>query len=195
MTQFSHHKTVLLAMEEAVRRGRPDIAVDMLSTKPTVRAYVRSPASPLGIQLHTRQPFPVGTKTAIILDYGPKGSKQIQFYVVPVTAVEMVIARAKKTASPRPVNPDSDHCYMAPEKLFAKYLNGWGRVPPLGIAGYQQDDWADYNPIPVDAFPPRTPGDTEDEDVRGSPTSWATPDNPFDPVPMNTGENEWHPGK
>lgn len=50
MTQFSHHKTVLLAMEEAVRRGRPDIAADILSAHPAVRAYVRAPSSPLGMQ-------------------------------------------------------------------------------------------------------------------------------------------------
>jgi hypothetical protein len=35
-----------------------------------------------------------------------------------------------------------------------------------------------------------------DEEVVGSPPSWATPDNPFNPVGgLNEGDNEWHPDR
>jgi hypothetical protein len=74
MTQFSHHKTVLLAMEEAVRRGRPDIAADILSAHPTVRAYVRAPSSPLGMQRKPWDgPFPKATKYIVIVNFEPLG--------------------------------------------------------------------------------------------------------------------------
>jgi hypothetical protein len=122
--QYRSADTKMAALREAVRQGRPDIALDMLSDKPTVRAYVRSPASPLGIQIHTRKPFPKGTETVVIVDYGPEGNEKL-FYVVPVRAVRRVIDQAKAKAKPRPVNPDSDHCYMAPEKHFSKYLGRW----------------------------------------------------------------------
>ena len=56
-----------------------------------------------------------------------------------MTAVKRVIAKDRKAAKPRPVNPGSDHCYMPPEKLFARYLGAWERVPALEIAGYAQD--------------------------------------------------------
>jgi hypothetical protein len=200
--------TKMAAMREAVRNDRPDLALGVLSG--AVRAYIRSPSSKPGIQFHWNKPFPEGTGTIVYVDiYGPRGkAKPATFYVIPAESLARVVKKAAgldntgNLPHPRPVNPDSDHCYVPPEDV-AEYLNGWAVVPPLGIAGYQQEgkgsliagDWDDFDPIPVDAFPPGTPGDTEDEDVLGSPTSWATLDNPFDPVPMNTGENEWHPGK
>jgi hypothetical protein len=50
-----HHRsadTKMAAMKEAVRQGRPDIAVDILSEHPSVRAYIRSPSAKPGWQFH-----------------------------------------------------------------------------------------------------------------------------------------------
>ena len=64
MTQFRSSDTKLLALREAVRQGRPDIAVNILSAKPSVRAYVRSPNSPLGVQIHSGSSRSPGTSTS-----------------------------------------------------------------------------------------------------------------------------------
>jgi len=142
MTQFRTSDTKLLALKEAVRRGRPDIAMDILSDRPTVRAYVRSPNSPLGMQISdTTRPFPEGTKYIVIVDFGPEGNQK-QFYVLPARTFKSVMDRAQ-THEPRPVNPDSNHCYIAPEKHFGKkYLGTWGLVPPLEIQGFRRDEGA-----------------------------------------------------
>lgn len=139
MTQFRTSDTKLLALKEAVRRGRPDIAVDMLSATPSVRAYVRSPNSPLGMQIaDTDKPFPEGTKNIVIVDFGPDGNQK-QFYVLPARVFKKTIDQAQ-THEPRPVNPDSRHCYIAPENHFLKYHNGWKLVPPLEIEGFRRDE-------------------------------------------------------
>lgn len=120
-----------LASREAARRGRPDIAVDILSAQPSVRAYVRSPAAPHGFQLSPKDPanpYPKGTRFAAIVDYGPEGNEML-FYVVPVSAIKQVLAQGKTNAKPRPVTPGSHHGYYAPEKYFTKYLNAWELVP------------------------------------------------------------------
>lgn len=131
MTQFSHHKTVLLAMEEAVRRGRPDIAADILSAHPTVRAYVRAPSSPLGMQRKPwNGPFPKGTKYIVIVNFEPLEDGK-SFYVIPVTTFMRVLKR-NHVPRVRPVNPESHHTYIVPEKLFPEYLNAWHLVPQTG---------------------------------------------------------------
>lgn len=140
MTQFRTSDTKLLALKEAVRQGRPDIAVDILSDRPTVRAYVRSASSPLGMQSNDEKPFPEGTKYIVIVDFGPDGNQK-QFYVLPARTFKRAIDKGQ-THKPRPVTPGSHHCYIAPEKHFGKYLGtaGWKRVPPLEIEGFRRDE-------------------------------------------------------
>ena len=146
MTQYRSADTKMAAMKEAVRLGRPDIAVDILSDHPSVRAYIRSPNSKPGVQVDWTKPFPEGTKYIVYVDTygGPGQTKPPVFYVIPATAFKAIVKKVSgvdkngKLRRPRPVNPGSHHCCILPEDVV-KYLGSWELVPPLDIAGFQRE--------------------------------------------------------
>jgi hypothetical protein len=118
MTQHRSVDTKMATMKEAVAVGRPDIAVDILSDHPSVRAYIRSPNSKPGVQVDWTKPFPEGTKYIVYVDTygGPGKTKPPVFYIIPAKAYKAIVRKVSGVDKngvlprPRPVNPDSHHC-------------------------------------------------------------------------------------
>jgi hypothetical protein len=119
MTQQDHRITMVLAMKEADRQGRPEVALRILRGE--VRAYARTPRSKHGVQVGDwDNPFPRGTKAIVIVDtFDGKPS----FFILPARAYKR-LARPRPNRGPRPVNPDSRHCYITPDQV-KRYVNKW----------------------------------------------------------------------
>ena len=110
--------TRMMAMKEADRQGYPEVALRIL--RGDVRAYARTAKSPHGVQIGDwDKPVPVGTKAVVIVDtYDGRPS----FFILPVGAYRRIVAARRH--APRPVNPDSRHCYITPGGV-ARYRNTW----------------------------------------------------------------------
>jgi hypothetical protein len=109
--------TKMMAMKEADQQGYPEVALRIL--RGDVRAYARTAKSPHGVQIGDwDKPVPRGTKAVVIVDtYDGKPS----FFIIPVRAYKRLVSGPH---TPRPVNPDSRHCYIAPA-MVVRYRDTW----------------------------------------------------------------------
>ena len=105
-------------MKEADRQGYPEVALRIL--RGDVRAYARTARSPHGVQIADwDKPVPRGTEAVVIVDtYDGRPS----FFIIPVRAYRRIVGA--RIHAPRPVNPDSRHCYITPARV-ARYRNTW----------------------------------------------------------------------
>jgi hypothetical protein len=98
LQRYWDYLAIALAILEAFHQGRDDVAKAILLSG-TVRAYVRSPNSPHGVQIKDwGKPFPKGTKTVVLVDvFG--GGKPV-FYVIPAKAYAKIIEKHGKGLNP-----------------------------------------------------------------------------------------------